>query len=71
MAMNVQGTLLDSALQYAMRMVEGGYATIEQAAAMCGLSQEALEQALSAAERAPIPGDAPGAGLQKRLGWRE
>ena len=52
---NNSGDKCDSEFQYAMRMVNQGYATIEQAAAACGLDPRTLQAKLEMSLQAVQP----------------
>ena len=47
-------SVLDADLSYAMRMVQGGFSTAEQAARTCGVSLVLLQAQLSGPDRCDI-----------------
>jgi hypothetical protein len=70
--MSVQNAVVVShAVQYAARMVRDGFATVEQAAAVCGIAPSSVEEALKAAGAAGTADKGASAEkLEDRLGWR-
>ena len=57
MTMKDNESVLEAELEYAVRMVRAGYASVEQAARVCGVRLSDLEERLKRRGR-PVDGDA-------------